>query len=70
MCFGGGKSQPAATPAPAPPPPAPIADEQEIAAGRVAEDKALFGASGQPETRVDRSLSSGGVGAGGTGIRM
>lgn len=66
MCFGGSKPQPAATPAPAPPPPAPIADEQEIAAGRVAEDKALFG-SEQPTTRVDRSL---GVGAGGTGIRM
>lgn len=70
MCFGGGKSQPAPTPAPAPPPPAPIAEDQEIAAARTAEDKALFGQSGVPTTRVDRSLSSGGVGAGGTGIRM
>lgn len=70
MCFGGGnKAQPQAAPAPAPPPPAPLAEETDIQAGRIAEDRALFGTSGSPSTRVDRSLQ-GGATAGGTGIRM
>lgn len=73
MCFGGGgnkQSQPSPPPAPAPAPPAPVAIEDDIKAPRKAEDKANFGGSGVPNLRVDRSVSSGGVGAGGSGLRM
>ena len=69
MCFGSPKPQPQTQAAAAPPPPAPIAEEQDIAAARTAEDEKLFGTS-QPTLRVDRSLASGGAVAGGSGLRM
>jgi hypothetical protein len=67
MCFGGGNTpQAAAAPAPAPPPPAEVAEEQDVAAARVAENQELFGGP-EPTLRVDRSLNTGPAG---TGIRM
>lgn len=44
------------------------ADPQEIGAPRKAEDQTLFG--GIPDLRVDRSTTSGGVGAGGSGLNV
>lgn len=76
MCFGGGGNsgyQPTPqqdTPAPAPPPPAPVAEEVDVKGARKAEDRAQFGPTGVPNLRVDRSVTSGGSTAGGTGIRM
>lgn len=69
MCFGGGNKKQTPAPAPAPAPPAPIAEEQGITDPRKAEDKSLFGSS-TPSLRVDRSTTSGGVGADGAGLRM
>lgn len=68
MCFGGSQPQPAATPAAAPAPPAPTATPDAVGSARKAEDLALFG-SVQPNMRVDRSVTSGGVGQGGSGIK-
>lgn len=71
MCFGA-KAAPQQTPlapAPAPAPPEQPAEAQDPVSPRKAEDKELFGTS-TPDLRVDRSVSSGGVGSGGTGIRM
>jgi hypothetical protein len=59
----------AATPAAAPEPPDPVAEPVDPGGVRREEDEAKFGATG-PKLRVDRSVSSGGVGAGGTGIKM
>lgn len=70
MCFGGGgDDSPPTTPAPAPPPPAPLAEETDPTAPRKAEDKVNFGTS-TPDLRVDRSVSSGGVAAGGAGLSL
>lgn len=70
MCFGGGpKVSQTATPAPAPEAPDPIAEETSPTDRRKAEDKANFGQTA-PSLRVDRSATSGGVGAGGTGLKM
>lgn len=71
MCFGGsGGGSKAETPAPAPEPPAPPAEEQSVTAARKAEDKSLYGTSAAPSLRIDRSTTSGGVAAGGSGLRM
>lgn len=69
MCFASQKSTPTPTPAPAPPPPAPVAEEGDVAAPRRAEDQALFGTD-TPSLRVDRSVQSGGIRSGGSGLRM
>jgi hypothetical protein len=69
MCFGGSSPKRAETPAPAPAAPSPIAEETALGDVRKAEDKALFGSSA-PSLRVDRSATSGGVGADGAGLRM
>ncbi|MBK3400431.1 hypothetical protein [Methylobacterium ajmalii] len=70
MCFGGGgDDKPTPAPAPAPPPPAPLAEETDPTAPRKAEDKANYDST-TPSLRVDRSTTSGGVGAGGSGLRM
>lgn len=68
MCFGS-KPKAAEKPAPAPEPAAPPADEQPIGSARKAEDRAAFGTAGQ-RLRVDRSQTAGGVGVGGSGLRM
>ncbi|GJE18768.1 hypothetical protein AIGOOFII_3498 [Methylobacterium marchantiae] len=70
MCFGGGGDDtPVAAPAPAPPPPAPLAEETDPSAVRRTEDKANYGTT-TPSLRVDRSATSGGAAAGGSGLRM
>lgn len=70
MCFGGSqKSQQQASTAPAPEAPDPIAVQQDVTAARRTEDQKNFGTSA-PSLRVDRSATSGGVSAGGTGLRM
>lgn len=71
MCFGGGTTvaAPASTPAAAPAPPDPLAEQVDVESPRTAEDKANFGTT-SPDLRVDRSVSSGGVSAGGAGLRM
>lgn len=50
------------------PQPQKVADPQQIGEARKAEDKTLFG--GIPDLRVDRSTTSGGVGAGGSGLNV
>jgi len=70
MCFARQpKQQATPIPAPAPAAPSPVAEEQKVADPRRAEDEANFGTD-TPSLRVDRSLSSGGVGVGGAGLRM
>jgi hypothetical protein len=44
------------------------AEPDEVGAARKAEDEELFG--GVPELRVDRSATSGGVAASGTGLKV
>lgn len=68
MCFSS-KPKPTATPAPAPEAPAPIAEEAQVADARRTEDKQNYGTT-TPSLRVDRSATSGGVGADGSGLRM
>jgi hypothetical protein len=75
MCFGSPDPPPPtpATPPPAPaaPPPSPTASTavEDVASARRAEDLALFG-SGRQSLRVDRSATSGGIGKGGSGIKV
>ncbi len=48
------------------PDPEKVADPTEVGTARKQEDNSLFG--GIPDLRVDRSSTSGGVGAGGSGL--
>ncbi len=63
MCFA--KSKKLAKPNPEPEKPA---EPEEIGKARAAEDEELFG--GVPDLRTDRSISSGGAGAGGAGPQI
>jgi hypothetical protein len=69
MCFKQQSSKPPPTPAPAPAPPAAPPAAPEIGSARVDETKGAFGQT-TPNLRIDRSLSGGGVGTGGSGVRM
>lgn len=66
MCFSGSSAAPLAA---APAAPSPTAVDQPVGQARKAEDKTNFGSS-TPQTRVDRSATSGGIAAGGAGIQI
>lgn len=70
MCFS--QSQPAAPPGPgaAPPPPQENPPPAEIGSARKAANVDNYGDSKGPQTRVDRSSTAGGIGSGGSGLRM
>lgn len=46
------------------------AQEAVVGSRRQAEDESLYGGFGAPSLRVDRSASGGGVGAGGSGLKV
>lgn len=67
MCFASVPSP--VTPAAAPPPPSPLALQQDPSANAAQEQINQYGAGGIPNMRrVDKSTTSGGVGATGAGV--
>lgn len=65
MCFNPPKQKKLADPIPQP---EKVAEPSEIGDARKAEDETLFG--GVPDLRVDRSVTSGGTTADGTGLKL
>lgn len=68
MCFPTRVETPEFTPPAAPEPPAEPPELPEIGAARKREEDETFG--GTPTLRIDRSITTGGIGSGGAGLKM